>query len=81
MVKKSDVDWVWEKSSKVRSKNPEQYRRDEKGNEMYKPAYGKQGEKSWEVDHRNPVNKGGTDHRRNLRALNVKANRKKGDDY
>ena len=61
------------------SRNPNLHRRDELGNEMYKPAFGTAGEKSWEIDHRNPVSKGGTDHRRNLRALNTEANREKGN--
>ncbi|MEE8330156.1 MAG: HNH endonuclease [Acidimicrobiia bacterium] len=69
MVNKADQEWAWDKASKVRGKNPNLYRRDEKGNEMYKPSYGKGGDKSWEVDHRNPKAKGGTDSRRNLRAL------------
>ena len=80
MVKKSDIEWTWEQAAKIRSKNPNLYRRDEEGNEIYKPAYGTEGEKGWEVDHRNPVAKGGTDHRRNLRALQTEANREKGDD-
>lgn len=79
MVKKVDILWAWEQAAKIRSKNPNLYRRDEEGNEIYKPAYGTEGEKGWEVDHRNPVAKGGTDHRRNLRALQTEANREKGD--
>ena len=79
MVKKTDREWVWEQAGKVRGKNPNVYRRDELGNEMYKPAYGKGGDKGWEIDHRNPKSKGGTDHRRNLRALNTDANKRKGD--
>ncbi|MFV2045181.1 MAG: HNH endonuclease signature motif containing protein [Anaerolineales bacterium] len=45
---------------------------------MYRPAYGKGGDCGWEVDHRNPKAKGGTDHLRNIQALNTSANRKKG---
>ena len=79
MVEKDDVDWTWEQAQKVRGKNPNMYRRDELGNEIYKPAYGTEGNKGWEIDHRNPVSIGGTDHRRNLRALQTAANRKKSD--
>lgn len=78
-IKKDDIDWAWEQARKVRGKDPDIYRQDELGNELYKPSYGKQGDKSWEIDHRNPVAKGGSDHRRNLRALQTKANRDKGD--
>jgi len=74
-----DIDWAWEKAQKVRGKDPDLYRRDEAGNGLYKPSYGVLGEKSWEIDHRNPLAKGGTDHRRNLRVLQTKANRDKGD--
>ena len=80
-TKKSDIDWTWEQAKPVRGKNPDVYRRDELGNEMFRPSYGKAGEKSWEVDHRRPVSKAGSDHRRNLRALNVQANREKSDGY
>lgn len=79
MVKKSDQEWAWEQAKTIRGRNPNLYRRDELGNEMYKPAFGTAGEKGWEIDHRNPVSKGGTDHRRNLRALNTEANRDKGN--
>ena len=81
MVTKDDIEWAWDKAAKIRSKNPNLYRRDELGNEIYKPSYGTEGKKGWEIDHRRPVSKGGTDHRRNLRALNSKANADKGDDY
>ena len=79
-VKKDDIEWAWEQAQKVRGKDPVTYRRDEEGNEVYKPSYEKSGDKSWEIDHRNPVAKGGTDHRRNLRILQTEANRIKGDD-
>ena len=76
-----DKNWAWNKCSKVRGKNPDLFRRDEQGNEIYKPSYGKNGEKSWEIDHRRPKSKGGSDSRRNLRALQSAANRKKSDKY
>lgn len=79
MVKKSDREWAWEKARRIRGRNPNPYRRDELGNEIYTPAYGTTGEKGWEIDHRKPTAKGGSDHRRNLRVLKTQANRKKGD--
>ncbi|MCZ6706985.1 MAG: HNH endonuclease [Chloroflexi bacterium] len=79
MVKKSDREAAWDRASKIRGKNPNLHRRDELGNPMYKPAYGKGGGTGWEIDHRNPKAKGGTDNPRNLRALNTTANRRKGD--
>ena len=80
-ISKDDIEWAWNKAGKVRGKNPDLYRRDELGNEIYKPSYGKNGDKSWEIDHRRPVSKGGSDHRRNLRALQSSANKEKSDKY
>ena len=81
MVEKSDIEWAWEQASKVRGKNPNLYRRDELGNAVYKPAFGTEGKMGWEIDHRKPTSKGGSNHRRNLRILQTKANREKGDFY
>ena len=81
MVTKDDVEWAWQKTQPIRSKNPNLYRKDELGNTLYKPAYGTGGEMGWGIDHRNPVAKGGTDHRRNLRALQTAANQEKSDKY
>ena len=41
------------------------YRKDDYGNVMYKSSYGKQSDIGWEVDHRHPISKGGTDSYRN----------------
>lgn len=81
MVSQDDIEWAWNKTKKIRGKNPNLYRRDEEGNQIYKPAYGTNGEQGWEIDHRNPTSKGGTDHRRNLRALQTDANKEKSDTY
>jgi 5-methylcytosine-specific restriction endonuclease McrA len=75
------LDKVWEKGRTIRGKNPDLYRKDIYGNEMYKPSYGKTSEKSWEVDHSKPQSKGGTDHLNNLQPMNSSANRGKGDEY
>ena len=79
MVTKKQREQAWEDAKPIPGKNPNLFRRDEEGNEIYKPAYGTNGEKGWEVDHRNPQSKGGSDSRRNLRALQTGANRRKGD--
>lgn len=70
--KKEDV---WDKGSKVRGKDPNLYRRDVAGNEMYKPSYGKATEMGWEIDHSRPQSEGGTHHLNNLRPLNTSLNR------
>ena len=72
---------AWSKASPIRGKNPNLHRKDSQGNKIYKPAHGKQGKQSWEVDHIKPKSKGGTNSPRNLQALQTKANRKKGDKY
>ncbi len=74
-------DQVWEKGKKVRGKDPDLYRRDKLGNEMYKPSYGKTSEKGWNIDHSKPQSKGGTDHLNNLQPMNSKANSSKNDKY
>jgi 5-methylcytosine-specific restriction endonuclease McrA len=75
------VDKVWDKGTPIRGKNPDTHRRDALGNELYKPSFGKQGEKSWEMDHIKPVNKGGSDSLKNLQPLQTEANREKADKY
>lgn len=72
---------AWNNARRIRGKNPNKYRRDSQGNQIYKPAYGKKGEQSWEVDHRKPKSKGGTNSPRNLQALQTSANRRKGNKY
>ena len=72
-------DDVWEKAKPMRSKDPDVYRQDPYGNEMYKPSYGKDSEKGWEIDHIKPESQGGSDHLRNLQAMNTAKNRELGD--
>ena len=48
---------------------------------MYKPSYGRQSEMGWEIDHKHPISKGGTDTPNNLYAVQWKENRKKSDKY
>lgn len=79
MSYKDKKDQVWEKGNTIKGKNPNLYRKDQFGNEMYKPSYGKNTEKGWEIDHSKPQSKGGTDHLNNLQPMNSKANRQKGN--
>ena len=81
MASKQQKETAWQNTGRVRGKNPNLFRRDALGNEIYKPAYGTQGEKGWEVDHSNPKSRGGTDSPRNLQAMQTKANRTKSDKY
>ena len=81
MSYKKKKDEVWEKGSKIRGKNPNLYRKDGEGNQIYYPSYGKNTSMGWEIDHSKPQSKGGTDHLNNLNPLQTNANRKKGDKY
>lgn len=72
-------DQVWDKGQKIRGKDPNLYRKDSCGNEMYYSSYGKSTAKGWEIDHSKPVDKEGTDHLNNLQPLNTAAKRSKGN--
>ena len=79
MASEKDKRQAWEKAKPIRSKNPNLWRRDDLGNMIYKPAYGTIGDQGWEIDHKYPKSKGGSDANSNLRALQTQANRKKSD--
>jgi hypothetical protein len=79
MPSKKQIESVWEKADEIRGRNAEVWRRDEEGNIIRHGSYGTVGEYGWEIDHRNPVAKGGTDNPRNLRALHWEENREKSD--
>lgn len=81
MPPKKQIEATWNKAATVRGKDPELYRRDVEGNVVYKPSYGKQSEMGWEIDHKNPIANGGSDHGRNLQILQTAANREKSDKY
>jgi len=75
------VDKVWNKGKRVPGKPPNLYRKDPAGNVIYKPSYGKNSTKGWEVDHKKPVSKGGKDSLGNLQPLQSKENKEKGNEY
>lgn len=79
MVTLDQKNSVWEKAKKIRGKNPNLYRKDPYGNQMYKPAHGKSSDMGWDIDHIKPKSKGGSDNTRNLQALNSSVNRSKGN--
>ena len=72
---------VWNKGRRVLFRDPNLYRTDVLGNIIYRAAYGKESPMGWEIDHRKPVAKGGTDHLNNLQPLQSRANARKGDTY
>jgi len=75
------VDQVWEKGKKIPGKDPDLYKRDAAGNVIYKPSYGKKSPMGWEVDHKRPVEKGGTDNLKNLQPLQTNENKEKSNQY
>ncbi len=75
------LDRIWEKGAKVRGKKADLYRKDSEGKIIYKPSYGKSSKMGWEVDHKKPRSKGGTDNIRNLVPKHWKSNRAKSDKY
>lgn len=81
MATRKQKNQAWENAKKIRGKNPNLWRRDDFSNPMYKPAHGTNGEYGWEVDHKHPVSRGGSDRGDNLRALNTRVNREKGKKY
>ena len=72
---------AWNNAHRIKGKDPNVYRKDDYGNIIYKSSYGKQSEMGWEIDHRHPKSKGGTDSQRNLQAVQWEENRKKSDTY
>ena len=72
-------DEVWSRASKVRGKDPNKYRKDPYGNEIYRGSYGKSSPMGWEIDHIRPKSRGGSDRLNNLQALNTRKNRSLGD--
>jgi len=78
---KKQINYAWGKATTLRNRNPAVWRRDEFGNLIKAGSYGTCGEFGWEIDHRKPRAKGGTDHLRNIRALHHETNREKSDIY
>ena len=78
---KTMIDLVWEKATKIRGDDPNKKRKDACGKPIIKSKYGQKVPTGWEIDHKNPVSKGGTDNLRNLQPLQWDNNRSKGDTY
>ena len=81
MPNKTKIDQAWSNAKPIRGKNPDVYRVDNYGNTIYKSSYGKKSDMGWEIDHKYPVSKGGSDSPRNLQAVQWKENRIKSDKY
>jgi len=81
MASKKDIDNAWEKAKPIRSKNPDAWRKDSVGNKIRRGSYGTVGKYGWELDHKKPQSKGGSDSGRNIQPLHWEENRSKSDKY
>lgn len=81
MATEKQKEIAWSKAKPIQGKNSNLWRRDSEGNQIYKPAHGTSGDQGWEVHHKHPKSRGGTDSPRNLEALQTKENRRKGSKY
>ena len=70
---------VWEKAKAIKGLDSDVWRRDSYGNKIRRGSYGTQGEYGWEIDHKHPKSKGGSDGLSNLQPLHWEKNREKAD--
>jgi 5-methylcytosine-specific restriction endonuclease McrA len=81
VASQTDINNAWIRATPIDGYSPSQWRRDEYGNAIHYNSYGTTGEYGWELDHRKPLSKGGSERQTNIRALHWKANRAKSDKY
>ena len=81
MVSKKQINEVWDKAKTIRGGNPDVWRKDKHDNKIRFGSYGTQGEYGWEIDHKNPKAKGGTNNSQNLQPLHWEENREKSIKY
>jgi len=79
MASKELIEKVWEKAKEMRGKDPDVWRKDTYGNKIRFASYGTEGEFGWEIDHKIPKEKGGSENIRNLQPLQWEENREKSD--
>ena len=70
---------VWEKAKLIQGLDSDVWRCDSYGNKIRRDSYGTQGEYGWEIDHKHPKSKGGSDELSNLQPLHWEKNREKAD--
>lgn len=77
----SKIEKIWDLAIVVDEKYKDEWRQDFAGAWIHRSEYGTESEYGWEVDHKKPLAKGGTDDLSNLAPLHWLNNRTKGDDY
>jgi 5-methylcytosine-specific restriction endonuclease McrA len=75
------IQQVWEKATEVVGNDPNIWRKDFAGAWIRKDLYGTNTNYGWEIDHLNPISRGGGDAINNLYPLHWKNNRGKADNY
>lgn len=75
------INTIWKKATIVPNNDPAVWRKDIAGAWIKRSEYGKKTKYGWEIDHKKPVAKGGTDNNTNLRPLHWENNESKNDDY
>lgn len=76
------VQAVWEKGQIVPNNDKNIFRKDQCGAWIQRNQYGNiDSQYGWEIDHKKPKSKGGSDHLSNLQPLQWENNRYKSDNY
>ena len=81
MASKKNIENAWDKAKTIRGQNDEVWRKDPYENKIRKGSYGTHGDFGWELDHKNPVAKGGSDKQQNIQPIHWEENLKKSDKY
>ena len=72
------IEEVWDKGKTIKGKDPDVWRKDVYSNKIRFGSYGTEGDFGWEIDHKNPKDKGGSNQLKNLQPLHWEENREKG---
>lgn len=80
-ITKQLIEAVWCKAQEIAGYDTNVWRKDFAGAWINKNAYGTLGPYGWEIDHRRPQSKGGSDLLSNLYPCQWENNRAKGDNY